>query len=61
MGFRGGDHYLVRSKMALLNKDMQGAEMEELLNRASHECIEMYQKLYKHDDAIRVAEEKSSP
>jgi intraflagellar transport protein 172 len=56
-GMRGEDHYIVRSKLALFNKDLKGAE-EELLNQGKvKECIQMYQKLMKNDAAIRVAEE----
>eukprot|EP00605_Chrysophyceae_sp_TOSAG23-4_P002142 GSChrysophyteH1.ASY1.ANO1.2369.1 assembled CDS len=61
MGARGGDHYLVRSKLALLHKDLQGAEIELLNQGRVDECIEMYQKLFKHDEAIRVAEQSRHP
>ena len=61
MGLRGADHYLVRSRMALLTKDLKAAE-EELLNQNKvDECIEMYQKLHKRDEAIRVAEMMRHP
>lgn len=61
LGFRGSDHYMVRSKMSLLNKDLHGAEIELLNQGKVDECIEMYQKLYKHDEAIRVAEQSRHP
>jgi len=61
MGARGADHYLVRSKLALLHKDLQGAEVELLNQGQVDECIEMYQKLFKHDEAIRVAEQSRHP
>ena len=38
----GQDHYLVRSKLALLHKDLQGAEVELLNQGKVDECIEMY-------------------
>ena len=57
MGYRASDHYLVRSQMALLRKDLKGAEQELLSQGKVNECIEMYQKLSKHDHAIRVAEQ----
>lgn len=57
MGLRGADHYLVRSKMALYRKDLKGAENELLNQGRVDECIEMYQKIFKHDAAIRVAEQ----
>jgi hypothetical protein len=34
-----------------------GAEQELLSQGKVEECIEMYQKLFKHDQAIRVAEQ----
>jgi len=61
LGYRGSDHYLVRSRMSLLHKDLQAAE-NELLNQGKlNECIEMYQKLFKHEAAIRVAEQCRHP
>ena len=60
-GMNGGDHFMVRSKMSLLQKDLAGAE-EELLNQGKvDECIEMYQNLSKYDAAIRVAEQTRHP
>lgn len=61
MGYRASDHYLVRSKLALLRKDLKGAEQELLAQGKVEECIEMYQKLFKHDEAIRVAEQSRLP
>jgi intraflagellar transport protein 172 len=57
LGFRGADHYLVRSKLALFRKDLKGAENELLNQGRIDECIEMYQKMMKHENAIRVAEQ----
>merc|ERR1711871_1144903 len=60
-GMAGQDHYMVRSRMALLRKDLRSAE-EELLNQGKvEECIEMYQNLSKYSDAIRVAEQTRHP
>jgi len=60
-GLRGSDHYMVRCRMSLLHKDLKQAE-NELLNQGKvDECIEMYQKLFKHEEAIRVAEEGRHP
>lgn len=60
-GLRGSDHYMVRCRMALLHKDLKQAE-NELLNQGKvDECIEMYQKLFKHEEAIRVAEQNRHP
>lgn len=47
--------------MALLRKDLKGAEDELLTQGKVDECIEMYQKMFKHKDAIRVAEENRHP
>eukprot|EP01041_Mallomonas_annulata_P001132 gene1132-2194_t len=57
----GKDHYLVRSKLLLLKKEVKAAE-EELIDQGKEdECIEMYQKLHKQDAAIRVAENARHP
>lgn len=61
LGFRGSDHYLVRSKMSLFRKDLKAAEIELLNQGKVDECIEMYQKLMKHDSAIRIAEQAKRP
>ena len=61
LGYRGNDHWLVRSQMALLRRDIQGAEIELLNQGKVDECIEMYEKLYKRDVAIRVAEQCRHP
>lgn len=61
LGLRGNDHYMVRSKMALVGKDFKAAEMELLNQGKVDECIEMYQKFFKHDEAIRVAEQAKHP
>jgi hypothetical protein len=39
----------------------KGAEQELLSQGKVEECIEMYQKLFKHDQAIRVAEQARHP
>lgn len=61
LGLRGSDHYLVRCKVALLKKDLKEAEHILLTNNKIDECIEMYQKLKKTHQAIRVAEERRHP
>ena len=78
-GMSGQDFYLVRCKMALLQKvspfhsmlrfgdlptfsqDLRLAESELLNQGKVDECIDMYQKLFKHDEAIRVAEQARHP
>jgi intraflagellar transport protein 172 len=61
LGLRGSDYYLVRCKMSLVNKDLKTAERELLNQGKVDECIAMYQKLSKHDEAIRVAETAKHP
>ena len=55
------DHYSIRSKMSLLHKDLKMAEDELLVQGKVDACIEMYQRLYKYSDAIRVAEQNRHP
>ena len=57
MGIRGVDHYKVRSKMAILQKDLKKAELEFLAHGKVDDCIDMYQRLGKHGEAIRVAQQ----
>ncbi len=61
LGLHSSDHYLVRSKMALVDKDFKRAEIELLNQGKVNDCIEMYQKFHKHDEAIRVAEQAKHP
>jgi intraflagellar transport protein 172 len=61
LGLHSTDHYLVRSKMALVDKDFKRAEIELLNQGKVDECIEMYQKFHKHEEAIRVAEQSKHP
>ncbi|RYH28435.1 hypothetical protein EON65_12160 [archaeon] len=57
LGIPGNEHYQVRSKMALLHKDLKAAEAELLNQGKIDECITMYQSLFRHEEAIRVAEQ----
>lgn len=61
IGIRGTDHYLVRCKLCLINRDFKGAEIELLNQGKVDDCIEMYQKFMKHEEAIRVAEQCRHP
>lgn len=56
-GLPAVDQYVVRSKMALLQKDLKKAEMILLQYGKVDECIKMYRNLQKHAEAIRVAEQ----
>ena len=60
-GDSGGEHFMVRAKMAMLHKNLRGAEEELLMQGKVDECIEMYQNLSKYDAAIRVAETCKHP
>ncbi len=42
-------------------QDLRLAESELLNQGKVDECIDMYQKLFKHDEAIRVAEQARHP
>jgi intraflagellar transport protein 172 len=55
-GVKPLDHFLVRSRLALVRKDFKSAETEILNQGQVEECINMYQKFYRHGEAIRVAE-----
>ena len=47
--------------MSLMKKELKDAEDELLMQSKVDECIEMYQNLYKYDEAIRVAEATRHP
>lgn len=60
-GIHSADHYQVRCKLALLKKDFDAAE-HILVNQGKvEECIAMYQKFHRYDEAIRVAQENKHP
>jgi len=61
LGVSGTDHYKVRSMISLMSKDLKEAEDEMLAQGKVDDCIEMYQKLFKYDEAIRVAENAKHP
>lgn len=50
-------HYMIRYKLALIDKDLRLAEEELLSQGKVDDCILMYQNLFKFDAAIRVAEQ----
>ncbi len=52
------DYYLVRARIAQLDKNYKLAESTFLENQAINEAIGMYQSIYKWDEAIDVAEAK---
>jgi hypothetical protein len=50
--------YVVKARIAQLDKNFKSAESIFLENQAINEAIEMYQSLYKWEEAIDVAEAK---
>ena len=58
MGGDGYNHYKVRARMAILEKNLKLAESIYLEQNNIDEAMEMYQELHKWDDAIDVAEAK---
>jgi len=57
----GRDHWAVRSKLALLQKDIRLAEDILVSQGRTDEAIEMYQTLHHFEDAIRVADATQHP
>ena len=55
------DFYLVRARVSQLDKNYKLAESIFLENQAINDAIEMYQTIYKWDEAIDVAEAKNHP
>lgn len=51
----------MRARIAQLDKNFKAAESIFLENQAVNEAIEMYQNIYKWDEAIDIAEAKNHP
>jgi len=60
-GTSGNDHWLVRAKLAVLNRDFKEAERIYLDQGQADEAIEMYQILHQWGEAIRVGEQRNHP
>ncbi|XP_055666694.1 intraflagellar transport protein 172 homolog isoform X1 [Falco peregrinus] len=60
-GGDGTDHYLVRARLAMLDKNYKLAEMIFLEQNATEEAMDMYQELHMWDECIAVAEAKGHP
>ncbi|KAM6123262.1 intraflagellar transport protein 172 homolog [Pterocles gutturalis] len=60
-GGDGTDHYLVRARLAMLDKNYKLAEMIFLEQDATEEAMDMYQELHMWDECIVVAEAKGHP
>ena len=57
--YQGGDgynHYKVRARMAILEKNFKLAEGIYLEQNNINEAMEMYQELHKWDEALEVAD-----
>ncbi|XP_078598147.1 intraflagellar transport protein 172 homolog [Branchiostoma floridae x Branchiostoma japonicum] len=61
MGGDGMDHYVVRAKLAMLDKQFGQAEAIYLEQNEIDKAMEMYQELHKWDESISVAEAKHHP
>ncbi|XP_067274021.1 intraflagellar transport protein 172 homolog [Pseudorasbora parva] len=57
----GTDHYQVKARLAMLDKNFKLAEMYYMEQNAVDEVMEMYQELHMWDDCIAVAEAKGHP
>ncbi|KAI1241384.1 hypothetical protein IHE44_0009870 [Lamprotornis superbus] len=60
-GGDGTDHYLVRARLAMLDKNYKLAEMIFLEQNATEEAMDMYQELHMWDECIVVAKAKGHP
>ncbi|CAH1772611.1 unnamed protein product [Owenia fusiformis] len=61
IGGDGMNHYKVRARMAIIEKQYKEAESVYLEQNNIDEAMEMYQELHKWDEAIEVAEAKGHP
>lgn len=60
-GGDGTDHYQVKARLAMLDKNFKLAEMYYMEQNAVDEVMEMYQELHMWDECIAVAEGKGHP
>ncbi|XP_077032492.1 intraflagellar transport protein 172 homolog isoform X1 [Agelaius phoeniceus] len=60
-GGDGTDHYLVRARLAMLDKNYKLAEMIFLEQNTPEEAMDMYQELHMWDECIVVAKAKGHP
>lgn len=60
-GMVSNNHFVVRSRLALISKDFKSAEIELLNQGQVEDCIALYQKYLKHDEALRIAEVTKFP
>ncbi|KAJ8275180.1 hypothetical protein COCON_G00098050 [Conger conger] len=60
-GGDGTEHYQVKARLAMLDKNYKLAEMHYMEQNAIDEAMEMYQQLHMWDDCIAIAEAKGHP
>ncbi|XP_072536228.1 intraflagellar transport protein 172 homolog isoform X2 [Salminus brasiliensis] len=60
-GDDGTDHYQVKARLAMLDKNYKMAETYYMEQNAIDEVMEMYQELHMWDDCIELAETKGHP
>ncbi|XP_073709088.1 intraflagellar transport protein 172 homolog [Garra rufa] len=60
-GGDGTNHYQVKARLAMLDKNFKLAEMYYMEQNAVDEVMEMYQELHMWDECIAVAEAKGHP
>ncbi|XP_064196298.1 intraflagellar transport protein 172 homolog [Anguilla rostrata] len=60
-GGDGTEHYQVKARLAMLDKNYKLAEMHYMEQNAIDEAMEMYQELHMWDDCIAIAEAKGHP
>ena len=57
----GNEHFMVKARMAMLDKQFDRAETILLEQGKIEEAMEMYQELHRWDEAIAIAESKNRP
>lgn len=60
-GQDGTNHYLVQSKLSMLDKQFHRAEAILLSQNEVEEAMEMYQELHRWDEIIAIAEKRNHP
>ncbi|PRP88103.1 intraflagellar transport protein [Planoprotostelium fungivorum] len=57
----GTDYYVVKARLAILEKSFSSAEQIYMAQGLYEECMEMYQEIHKWEESIRVAEAAHHP
>lgn len=61
LGGTGTDHYKVKARLAVLEKNLAAAQSAYLDQNQVDEALEMYQELHKWEDALAIARAKNHP